>query len=289
MSASTVIVVPVFNGMPQLGECLASLRWAAAAGVRVLVVDSGSTDGSLEVVDGAGGWASVLHGAPWMWWTAAVDAGCRSAIGAMGADRLVLLNHDCTWTEESFARFADCMDRRPNDIVCSRVLSVGDGRVAFAGGIRHASGMLDIRGFEAEPETSFPAGPVVWCGGMGVGFDRRVYEAVGGFDAVAFPHYYGDSDFCLRAAARGYRVWFCPESTVVNDAASSGIDLPREVARVRDAVRALVSRHSFWNVRDVLRFYARHAGPSAPLAVLHVYGLYAAIALTRISRPRATR
>lgn len=40
---------------------------------------------------------------------------------------------------------------------------------------------------------------------------REVLEAIGGFDHLSFPHYFGDVELCLRMQCHGYRLMDVPE------------------------------------------------------------------------------
>jgi GT2 family glycosyltransferase len=115
-------------------------------------------------------------------------------------------------------------------------------------------------------------------------FSVKTYLCIGGFDARAFPHYFGDSDFCLRGRSAGIRTRYCPESLVANDGASTGAGIPRDGASARDLWISLTSRRSVWNLRDNVRFYARHRGLLAPLALARVYAEWAGLAGIRFLR-----
>jgi len=279
----TTVVIPVFNGLPQLADCLTSLAWSPELGVSVVVVDAGSTDGSLAAVADLAPSAQVVHADSSMWWAASVDIGCRAAI-ERGAQLLCLLNHDCTLSRASLLELVSCHEEHDDMIVCSHVVDQSDGRTWFAGGLRAPSGLLRIRGWGASPGAVFPPGRVRWCGGMGVMFSRQVLESLGGFDHEALPHYYADADFCLRAARRGIATWFCPSALVRVDMTSSGSNVPRDDARVADVVSALLSRRSTVNLRDSVVFYGRHSGWRAPLALAHLYAVWSGMAVVRLFR-----
>lgn len=281
---TTAIVIPVFNGMPQLEACLRSLRWTDREGVRVVVVDAGSRDGSVDATRRVLPGAMVVDGHPGMWWTASVQEGCRFAVNELGAARLCLLNHDCRWSRQSYRALSACLDRRPGHIVCSRVTRADDGELLSAGGRVLHSGMLWLRGQEGCIRDARKEGPVAWCGGQGVLFSAQVFARTGGFDALRFPHYFGDADFCLRARRLGITVWYCPESEVVVDTSTTGIAPPREGAHLRDLWMSLVSRKSVSNIRDNVRFYGRHMRWLAVPALGHVYARWAAIAAVRWAR-----
>ena len=53
----SAIVIPVFNGLPQLADCLASRSWVAGVpDVDAVLVDCGSEDGSRAFVAGEHPW-----------------------------------------------------------------------------------------------------------------------------------------------------------------------------------------------------------------------------------------
>jgi GT2 family glycosyltransferase len=280
-SGPTAIVIPVFNGMPQLDACLRSLAWTQSADVAVVVVDAGSTDGSPEAVRRRVPEAHLVHGSSEMWWTASIERGCREALEALGAQRLCLLNHDCEWGEDSFLRLMASLDAHPHAIVCSCALE-HDGRIHFGGGVRSATGRFAIRSAGVVTAERPASGWVAWCGGMGSGFSSRTYEEVGGFDSRAFPHYWGDLDFCLRARRKGIPVWYEAGSVVSVDPTSTGISVPRRRADLGSALRALTSRKSAVNLSDTVRFYARHTGWRALVPLAQIYGSWTLVTVRRL-------
>jgi GT2 family glycosyltransferase len=283
--ARTALIVPMHDSLRQLERCVEALSWAPGAGLSVVVVDAGSSDGSAD-------WLAVnapdfvlITGDAAMWWTESVELGCRSAIRDLGATRLALLNVDCTWSAAGYAAAIEAAERHPGVIVCSHVCDGRSRATVFAGGIVLRSGMLTVRGAGWAAEAAPSSGWVDWCGGQGVVFDACDYLAADGFDYRAFPHYYGDSDFCLRAARGGTRVWFCRDSIVSVDERTTGLS-PLAAGGSAAIWRTLTSRRSVYNVRDTVRFYARHAGRRAPLAIAHQYGLWAAWSARGLVRRR---
>jgi len=280
----SAIVIPVFKGMPQLADCLASLSWVARVpDVDAVLVDCGSEDGSRAFVAEEYPWVLTVEGDPSMWWSAATNRGCRWAVDELGADTLCLLNHDCRWPEQAFRALLGALEGSPTAIHCSRVC-LTDGRLLFAGGYVARSGRLMIRGYYASADPGFSAGRVDWAGGQGVMFPAALWRRLGGFDERALPHYHADADFSLRARSMGAPTLYHPESTVVNDNSSTGLGVPRDGASLRDIYVTLVSRKSSANVRDAVRLYARHAGWRLPSALAHLYGVHLGSSLVRVLR-----
>lgn len=218
------------------------------------------------------------------WWAGSTNVGCRWAVSELGADVLCLLNHDCTWDERSFRRLREAAMRQPGDIHCSKVLSGVPPVVLFAGGTRASTGFLRIRGFGDDASAALPSREVDWCGGMGVMVPALLWQRLGGFDEDHFPHYYADSDFCFRAKRVGAHIRFCSDSVVTNDRTTTGFSIPRRRATLRDFRLSLTSRRSPQNVRNAFRFFARHSGVRAPLALAHLYVLHTAMTIVRMAR-----
>jgi GT2 family glycosyltransferase len=281
----TAIIIPVFNGGDQLRACIASLSWARELEhVSVVVVDSGSTDGTLEFLAGEAAWAQVLPVDSGVWWTGATDCGCRHALADLGVEVLCLLNHDCRWSYEGYLALSSCLEVHPHEIVCSRVVDLAASQVVFSGGRQSRSGFVTTHWPSRSSAVSERERIVDWCGGMGVMFSTDTYAAIGGFDAAAFPHYFGDADFCLRARRRGIVTRYCPTSVVSNDTSTTGASISRESATMGSVFASLSSRKSVWNLRDNARFYVRHRGLLAPIALMHVYALWAGISAIRLTR-----
>src|SRR3972149_5022503 len=92
MSAPLVSVIVVnWNGKEYLGECLRSLRAQTFSDFEVVLVDNGSTDGSVEYVQGnfAGG-VRILENAQNEGFSGGNNRGIREASGKY----IVLLNND---------------------------------------------------------------------------------------------------------------------------------------------------------------------------------------------------
>lgn len=282
---SSCIVIPMFNGLPQISDCLKSLAWAESRDdVRIVVVDSCSTDGSVDVVRNVG-YVDLLQVSGSNWWTGATQAGCRYGFEAFAAERVCLLNHDCRLSSTSFDALLGCAERHPQDLVCSVVKTL-DGRWLFAGGDVSSLGVLRVRGWGLSRIDSPTESTVMWCGGMGVIVPHGVFCAVSGFDVKRFPHYYADADFCFRVRTTGASIWVCPESMVYNDKSSSGIAIPRRRASLADLKASLTSRKSNLNIRDTTRFYVRHSGVFSPVALFAVYCRHMLSTARRMMRRR---
>ncbi len=83
---------------------------------------------------------------------------------------------------------------------------------------------------------------------------REAFERVRGFDEVAFPVNFSDTDLCLRIGELGYRVVFTPHAELIHhESATRGRSAdPEEAHRVirafRERWKSKVEKDPFYNV-----------------------------------------
>ncbi len=213
----STVVIPNYNGIAYVENCLTSLRDEPA---RVILVDNGSTDGSLELVREKFPEVKLI----------AMDRNygfCKAANRGMEASKttyVILLNND-TVVEPGFVRALEkAMDsdsrafsgaarmvnlRRPE-----RIDDAGDYYCAL--GWAFAAGRDKPRENYDDPREIFSA-----CGGACI-YRRWVLERIGLLDENHFA-YLEDVDLGYRARLYGYRNLYVPEAVVGHaGSASSG-------------------------------------------------------------------
>lgn len=228
------VIVPNWNGRALLEECLEALRRQTLQPAEVILVDNGSTDGSLEFVGGRYPDVRIIgfpqnHG-----FSAAINAGLGRAQGAY----IALLNNDTRadprWIEasvaalESHGEFGVCAAKMLSYFSPDAIDAIGVGCIAGAFG--YSIGAFEIdRGQYDSPREVFGA-----CAGAAV-YRREVFELVGTFDEDFFA-YYEDLDWNFRARAAGVRCLYVP-SAVVYHMRGGSIPEERQVWRLRLAAR----------------------------------------------------
>jgi GT2 family glycosyltransferase len=261
MSAMPVVVVPIHNALEALDACLASLDRTLPAGSAVLLADDASPDPRVEPL--ARGWCerSPLAaryvrrernlGFP---------ANCNAAFAETGDADVVLLNSDTVVTTGWLDQLLRC--------------AASDPRIAT---ITPWSNNAEIcswpRFCEDNPAPEFPDAVAEAAAGLvpeypelptAVGFCMYVRRAalrqLGDFDAETFGRGYGEeNDFCLRAAAMGWRNVLCDTAYVVHHGGASFA--PLDLAPGGDNLVRLLARWPDYNER-VARFIM--ADPLAP-------------------------
>jgi N-acetylglucosaminyl-diphospho-decaprenol L-rhamnosyltransferase len=273
------IVVPVHNRLAHTKNLLDELRRSEHPdGVVLIVVDDGSTDGTADYLETQED-ITVVRADGELWWSGAANAGCTAA-AERDADTVVLLNNDnLRISKNCVSELARCARDR-DACVASVGLRGETERLLHAGGrVDWPSRGLELRHVGALYVCEDRVERCDWLPGMSLAFPLRVFTAVGGFDAAAFPQYYGDADFTLRARRLGADCLISYACSISNDERSSGVNFYSRLSP-RAFIGGLFSRRSSYQVRTTVRFAARHCPPHlvpAYLAIFYARYAYATV------------
>ena len=255
VSLDLSIIIVSFNARPDLERCLQSLHDAPpAAGHEILVVDNGSTDGSVAV---ARRWPDVrvIEVGSNVGFARANNIGIRASAGT----NLLLLNSDTIVPAASIDRLLGELARDPDVAVVGPRLVDASGRPELSygrmiGPLNELRQKRRARGGAVEQLTSRTLYPD-WVSGACLLVRRADAEGVGGLDERYFM-YTEDVDFCAALRARGRRILFTPNVEVVHLRGRSAASAP---AATRDAYR-----------RSRIAFYEKHHPGWAPLLKLYL-------------------
>ncbi|NTW64300.1 MAG: glycosyltransferase family 2 protein [Chlorobiaceae bacterium] len=247
----TFIIVLNWNAQKELLRCLASLRQAMRPDMRILVVDNGSTDGSVAAVRGKYPEVELLELPENLGYAGGNNAGFRHLLKG-NPDYVIFLNND-TVVAVDFA--TPLIDRLENDsgtgITVAKICQLhSPGTLWYAGGeVRLQTGLIRHRGirrtdgpeFSIEGETGYATG---CCFAM----RSRDFLALGGFDE-RFGMYAEDVDLSLRVRERGMKVVYVPEAQVWHDvSASYGSAVhPRKLLQKTSASLRLFLKYRAWS------------------------------------------
>ena len=221
--ASLSVVMVNWNTAPLLPECLASV--AAAIGERsmqVIVVDNGSTDGSVDFLRRNHPDVQVVANDV----NAGYQAACNQGSALATGDVLLHINTDARLLPGALDRLLTSLADDPTIGVVAPRLQYDDGTfqrwtagrlpslrslsASFLFGDRLAPDAgLWIRDDVTEPRD------VEWVSSACLVVRRSVFEQVGGLDERFFA-YMDDVDLCQGAAQAGYRVRYEPRADAVH-------------------------------------------------------------------------
>lgn len=220
MSSRTAIVILNWNTRNYLEKFIPPLLESVEGlDAFVAVADSGSTDGSIELLTES--FPSVVR-IP-LGENFGFTGGYNRALSEVEADYFILLNSDVEVPRGWLQPLVEWMDSHPDCGVCGpKLLSFNErSRFEYAGA---AGGMLDFFGYPycrgrvlSRTETDSgqydtPAG-VMWVSGAAMMVRSSLWKALGGLDERFFAHM-EEIDFCWRAQLAGWSIDLVPASSV---------------------------------------------------------------------------
>jgi GT2 family glycosyltransferase len=217
-TASVVIVN--WNGAQHLDECLRSLcSQTLGAETDIVVVDNGSTDESISVLDRYLENVQVIRNLV----NVGFAAGCNQGIQAGCSEFVALLNNDAVVNPNWLEELVKAMRRAPDVGCCtSKVLSYDDHRVFDnAGHVVYADGLTRGRGRLQRDDGQFEREEDVFAlSGSAALLRRTMLDDVGLLDEQFFA-YCEDADLAFRARLRGWRCLYVPTAVAYHKFSAS--------------------------------------------------------------------
>jgi GT2 family glycosyltransferase len=268
------VVVVNFCQWRNTARLVGQLRRSVAARTgtaRIVVVDNHSPPSRRAAAVARRPGVTVLRSARNEGFARAVN---RGAAAAGDADWLLLLNPDVTAADGFLDDALDAAAAAdPNaGAVGFRLLDPDGGRQASCGPfptlLRTVGGLLRRRA--ARKCRHLPGGrPVAWATGGCLLVRRACFDRLGGLDPAYFL-YYEDVDFCRRAAADGWAVWYDPRVAVTHHRPLHARPVPAPLRLVtRHALLTYAGRHwPGWQAAALARLVRLEAGVRRTVARL---------------------
>jgi GT2 family glycosyltransferase len=249
------IVIPSRDRLDLIARvCRGVLHETAYAPVELIIVDNGSTDPAVlahyDVLRRDPRVRILIDPQPFNF-AAMVNAGVAAASGAV----VVLLNNDVAVLEPGWLEAMVRQASRPE------VGAVGAKLLYGNGSLQHAGVVVGLGGRAGHILRRRPGETPGHLGRLRVAHEvsavtaaclavsREKYQAVGGFDAEAFPVDFNDVDFCLRLGAAGWKTVWTPDATLAHlESVSRGPSVGAKRARFEQEAARFSER---W--RDVIR------------------------------------
>lgn len=230
----TTVIIPNYNGMKYLPDCLAFLKRSRTSDPEgntnelllprhefdTIIVDNGSEDDSVSFVKREFPYVKVIELKENTGFSNAVNVGIKAA----ATPYVILLNNDTKVDTYFVSRLEQAMDQRKNYFsIGAKMLSMKEPEIIDdAGDLYCALGWAfalgkgaDCHSYERDYDV-FAA-----CAGAAI-YRKEVFEKIGFFDVEHFA-YLEDIDVAYRAMIYGYRNGFCHTAIVYHaGSASSG-------------------------------------------------------------------
>ncbi len=231
------VIVVNLDRADLLRECLASLLSQGYPAFETIVVDNGSSDGSVALVEG---WGDPRLRLVRLAENRGFAGGCNAGLRVARGEWIALLNNDAVAAPGWLSALVEGARRNPRLGMCaSKVLFHGTDVIDKAGHLIYWDGQNRGRGTGESDSHAFGEGSeALFPDGCAALYRRTLLVEVGGFDEDFFA-YGDDADLGLRARLLGWKCRYVPEAVAYHrHSATSGRFSERKIY--------WVERNRFW-------------------------------------------
>ncbi len=194
MNFTVDVIIPSFNGKYLLEKHLPEIIKNTDFLNKVIIVDNGSTDGTVEWLKQNYKDVVVVENETNLIFTKPVNQG----VAVSKADFLVLLNNDVR-PEKGYLR--DILKYFKDEKVFA--VSFNESTSSWPN-LTWSQGKIQFTRGEDKSEPYYSA----WASGGSAIFRRSIWDSIGGFNEIYAPFYWEDIDICYRAWKMGYKtIW----------------------------------------------------------------------------------
>lgn len=201
------VIIVNWNTKELLSRCLDSVYADVTAGCEVIVVDNGSSDGSVSLVRERFPQARLILNSD----NLGFGVSNNKALSAANGKYVLFLNTDVILTEDVISNLMGFMDGHPKAALCTPSLIREDGSlqetyISFPGLFTELFGRFPHKKQKGPCKVEAIRGACM----MG---RRDVITGLGGFNERYFL-FLEETDLCLRLKRSGYEVWYVPDVKV---------------------------------------------------------------------------
>lgn len=210
----TSIIIPTYNALGLLQNCIESIRAYTPETYEIIVVDNASDDGTADYCRTQGITFLSLpenRGFP---------VACNLGLLLASGDELLLLNNDVVVSRGWLHNLQAALYSSPAVGIVGPVTNYASGRqqvpVLYEG----------LEGYHQAAVTANIPNPAKWVEtrrlvGLCFLFKRELLDAIGLLDERYSPGHYEDDDFCYRARLKGYRLLIAGDCLVHHEGSAS--------------------------------------------------------------------
>ncbi len=250
------VVIVTFNSADVLADCLRSLRSQGVCLTDVVVADNASKDGCLALAESV---TDLPVRTVQMGRNAGFAAAINAGIGVLDTrklDAVFVMNPDCRLRPDALLRLAQAL-RQPGRAMAVPLMVNPDGSLqpslrraptvgralveAVIGGDR-AGRAGRLGELVTDPREYERPGPFAWATGAAVLISAEALRDLGPWDE-SFLLYSEETEYQLRAADRGWTLWYEPAAVVEHIGGDSATNPTLYALMVVNKVRLFRRRH----------------------------------------------
>jgi GT2 family glycosyltransferase len=207
----TSILIPTYNGKELLKECIYSIKRHTEQPYEIIVIDNGSTDGTLDYCRQEK--VSFISLASNRGFPTACNKGLRMASG----NTLLLLNNDVLVSRNWLKNMMTCLYSAEDIGIVGPLTNYASGRQQVN---MPFTSLDEMAGQLNEPDAGkwLHTDRIV---GLCFLFKRELMEQIGLLDERFSPGHYEDDDYCYRARNAGYKLMIAGDVFIFHHGSAS--------------------------------------------------------------------
>ena len=223
------ILIPVFNRLNLTKSCIESIKGNEKdLGLKIILVDDGSSDGTSEWVQTYYPEITILQGTGSLFWGGAIHYGVEYILKICNPNDYVLfVNNDVLLAENTIRELVNFSEEKNRQVVVGSLAldPINKEKVIKSGTIvkswylnwtRHVfiGQTIDSLYGEESKEVDFLTGRCLL-------HPVEVFLKAGNYDSSSFRHYGGDDEFSMRVKKFGIKAYICTSAIVYMQKTSS--------------------------------------------------------------------
>jgi len=246
-----------WNGKQWLEDCLSSILALDYPDFEVVMVDNGSTDGSVELVRQKFPSVHVVENGSNLGYARGFNAGLEYA-AARGAEYFLIMNNDTVIDRDALAALVEAAQSLPKAGFVTgkvyfydepdRLQTVGKKEDPIVWNGDHIGWLeKDVGQYETVEERAFLDDVMTLV-------DRRLYDEIGGYDPQFFLQA-EEFDWQARAKKRGWRFYYTPKAKIWHRVSMSMGGAGNPIGRYFDTRSRMVVMARYLGLPRFLRYY----------------------------------
>ena len=226
MDTLVSIIIPHWNGIDILSECIDSLNNTEYSNFEIIVVDNNSSDESVKWLKANHPKIKIIENDK----NYGYAGGCNRGINNSKGDYIVFLNNDTVHKKDWLSNLVTFMNKHPDcAAVQPKILNYYErDKFDYAGG---AGGHMDILCYpfargrlfleqEIDNNQYDDDAPCFWASGTAIMVRKEFFLEVEKFDENFFAHM-EEIDLCWRLQLKGHNIYVNPKSVIYHKNAVS--------------------------------------------------------------------
>ncbi|MDR2539635.1 MAG: glycosyltransferase family 2 protein [Chlamydiales bacterium] len=216
------IIIVNWNGKQDTLTCLTSLHSLDYSNYQIVVVDNGSTDGSISAIKLQFPHHLLIENQTNLGFTGGNNIGIRYALDHK-ADFILLLNNDTKVSSDLLKHFILGFQEFPQaGILGAKIcLMQNESKLDHFGGTWNPKkGIFDLIGLHALDENWNEAFCIDYVCGAAMMIKKEVFEQIGLLESRFFL-IWEESDFCMRAKHKGFQIISYPSAKIWHKVSAS--------------------------------------------------------------------